>query len=100
MPPADRPAPGSPADWLARANGDLALAQAPLPDGAFHEDLCYHAQQAAEKAVKAVYLHQGWAFRYVHDLEELLTGLERQGRAVPDEVKRCFVLTVFASESR
>jgi HEPN domain-containing protein len=81
---------------LARANGDLALARAPLPEGGFREDLCYHAQQAAEKAVKAVYLHQGWAFRYIHDLEELLTGLERQGLAAPDEVKACFVLTAFA----
>lgn len=39
--------------WLARAKGDLALASAPLPPGAFYEDLCFHAQQAAEKAIKA-----------------------------------------------
>ena len=33
--PQDRPVPGSAGDWLARAEGDLALAQAPLPGGAF-----------------------------------------------------------------
>ena len=51
--PHDRPTPGSSADWLARARSDLALAKVPLPEGAMYEDLCFHAQQAAEKAVKA-----------------------------------------------
>jgi HEPN domain-containing protein len=51
--PQDRRMPGSAEDWLARAEGDLALARAPLPQGAFYEDLCFHAQQAAEKAIKA-----------------------------------------------
>jgi hypothetical protein len=41
--PQDRPLPGSAEDWLARAEGDLALARAPLPEGAFYEDLCFHA---------------------------------------------------------
>lgn len=96
----DRPTPGSPQDWLARAKGDLALAKAPLPEGAFYEDLCFHAQQAAEKAVKAVYQHHGWTFRYIHDLEELLTGLKRQGLEVPDEIEETVVLTAFAMEAR
>lgn len=39
--PQDRPVPGSVEDWLARAEGDLALARAPLPEGAFYEDLCF-----------------------------------------------------------
>ena len=26
--------PGTPEDWLVRANGDLALAKVPLPEGA------------------------------------------------------------------
>ncbi len=43
-----RPQPGSAEDWLMRAEGDLALARAPLPEGAFYEDLCFDAQQAAE----------------------------------------------------
>ena len=79
----DERVPGSPAEWLARAQGDLALASAPLPVGGFYEDLCFHAQQAAEKALKSVYLHYGWAFRYVHDLEELITGLRRNGLPIP-----------------
>jgi HEPN domain-containing protein len=77
--PQGRPIPGSPQEWPARARGGLALARAPLPEGGFYEDLCFHAQQAAEKALKALYLSRGWAFRYVHDLEELITGLRQHG---------------------
>lgn len=75
--PLDRPAAGSAADWIMRARGDLAIASAPLPEGAFYEDLCFHAQQAAEKALKAVYQHLGWVFRYTHDLDELIRGLKK-----------------------
>jgi len=66
--PHERPIPGSAEDWLARAEGDLALARVPLPKGAFYEDLCFHAQQAAEKAIKAVYQFYGKSFRYTHDI--------------------------------
>jgi HEPN domain-containing protein len=92
--------PGSPADWLLRARGDLALARIPLPEGAFYEDLCFHAQQAAEKAVKAVYRARRLAFAYTHDIAELLAGLERQGIAVPDAVREAGVLSSYAWQSR
>lgn len=98
--PQDRPIPGSPQEWLARAKGDLALARAPLPEGGFYEDLCFHAQQAAEKALKAVFLHRGWAFRYVHDLEELITGLRRNGLSLPEDVEEAVALTTYAFEAR
>ena len=57
--PQDKPSPGTSRDWLVRAKGVLALAEVPLPEGAFYEDLCFHAQQAAEKALKAVYHRLG-----------------------------------------
>ncbi len=98
--PQGRPAPGTPQDWLARARSDLAIARLPLPTGACYEDLCFHAQQAAEKALKAVYQYHGWTFRYTHDLEELVTGLERQGLVVPSDVDDAIVLTSFAWEAR
>ena len=88
--------PGTPEDWLVRANGDLALAKVPLPEGAFYEDLCFHAQQAAEKAIKAVYVECGLVFRYIHDLDELLSGLERKGVPIPQEVNDVGILTTYA----
>ena len=41
-------------EWLARARSSLALAKQPKPEAAFWADLCYQAQQAAEKGMKAV----------------------------------------------
>ena len=96
----DRPVPGSAEDWLARAEGDLALAGAPLPEGAFYEDLCFHAQQAAEKALKAVYQHYNRRFRYIHDLDELIIGLQNEGIVVPAEVVDAASLTSYAWEAR
>lgn len=61
MPRHEHP-PGSAADWLERAKSDLCIAKAPLPEGAFYENLCFHAQQVVEKALKAVYVHNGWPY--------------------------------------
>jgi HEPN domain-containing protein len=98
--PLDRSAPGSSQNWLARAKSDLALALAPLPEGAFYEDLCFHAQQAAEKAIKAVYQDRNLAFRYTHDLGELLAGLNKAGLIIPPEVEEAQLLATYAWECR
>lgn len=46
--------PGSPREWLRHARSDLSLAETSPPEGVLLETLCFHAQQAAEKAIKAV----------------------------------------------
>ena len=66
--PQDKSIPGSPLDWLARAKGSLALAKQPKPEDAFWEDLCFQAQQAAEKAIKVVYQYKDLNFRFTHNL--------------------------------
>ncbi len=98
--PDGKSVPGSPQDWLARARSDLAFARLPLPEDAFYEDLCFHAQQAAEKALKAVYQYHGLSFRYTHDLDELVSGLAQRGIQIPFDVDEAIVLTSFAWESR
>jgi HEPN domain-containing protein len=58
MPPEDS-APGSALDWLRHAKSDLALARLqPSPDVLLAQ-LCLHAQQAAEKALKAILVSRG-----------------------------------------
>jgi hypothetical protein len=52
MPPERRP-PDDPREWINRARSNLVRAQTTLP-GVYLEDLCFDAQQAAEKAIKAV----------------------------------------------
>ena len=48
--------PNDPAEWLNRARSSLVRAKARLP-GSYLEDHCFDAQQAAEKAIKAVFIH-------------------------------------------
>jgi HEPN domain-containing protein len=41
--------------WIRRAKSNLAIAKAGKPTGdVLYEDLCFDAQQAAEKALKAL----------------------------------------------
>jgi HEPN domain-containing protein len=49
-----------------------------VPD-AYLEDLCFDAQQAAEKPIKALFVRRGEKFPYTHDLKDLLKILERNG---------------------
>lgn len=96
----DREIPGSPEEWLAYAKRDLVMARVPLPEGGAYESLCFHAQQAAEKAIKAVYRSRGQSFRYTHDVDDLLDGLERLGVEVPEAVWEAADLTRYAWEAR
>ena len=57
------------------------------------EDNCFDAQQAAEKAIKAVFIHRGESFPYIHNLEDLLKRLERNGLKIPKYVHKAHELT-------
>ena len=67
---------------------------------AYLEDLCFEAQQAAEKAVKSVMTMRGIDFPYIHDLARLMTILEAGGDRIPDRVRRATRLTRFATHTR
>ena len=64
------------------------------------EDLCFDAQQAAEKALKAVLLKQQGSFPYTHDLADLVTLLKESDEEIPDAVKQAGRLTRFAVVTR
>ena len=91
---------GSPEDWIKRAKSNLAIAKQPRTEDIFLEDLCFETQQAAEKAFKAVLLSKGIQFRFVHDLAELLTLLEQNGIALPEEIRSAAALTDYSVEAR
>jgi HEPN domain-containing protein len=75
MPP-DQPAgPDSPLVWLTHSKADFVLAQSKLLPGGLYEHLCFHAQQAAEKAIKAVFLHYSLPFPFTHNLQVLIDKL-------------------------
>lgn len=62
--------------------------------------MCFHAQQAAEKAIKAVLIRRGIPFPYVHDLAALLTLLEKATGELPNCIREAERLTQFAVEAR
>jgi|SRR3989304_5090665 len=99
MPPKTDPT-GQPKEWLRRAKGNLARAKQPKPKEAFWEDLCFDAQQAAEKAVKAVLRFHLIDFPKTHDLRQLLTLLDSEGRSIPQNIRKAVDLTDYAVETR
>ena len=52
----------------------------------------FHAQQAAEKAIKAVLLHEGIAFPRTHDLTELVKRWTGSGRVWPSALTNVKIL--------
>jgi HEPN domain-containing protein len=91
--------PDNPTGWIARAKSSLALAAARTP-GVLYEDLCFPAQQAAEKALKAVFVSKKIPYQYTHDINALLSGLEYQGVEIPLPLWDAVTLTSFASDTR
>jgi len=63
--------PEDPREWLNRARSNLALAKAKRK-GVYLEALCFDAQQAAEKAIKALLIV--WCFRNSQHLSTVIPG--------------------------
>ncbi len=89
----------NPREWLNRAQSNLGLDKSLVPH-IYLEDYCFNAQQAAEKAIKAVMVLRGIEFPYIHDLTRLMSMLEASGETIPDPVRRAAVLTRFAAQTR
>lgn len=74
------PEPGSARRWPAYAHGDLALAEAGAAAHVPFLLLCFHAQQAAEKAVKAVLVAHGIEAPRTHNLGILVAAFRSRSR--------------------
>lgn len=96
----DRYPPEDPREWLNRARSNLELAKTRPGSDIYFEDLCYNAQQAAEKAFKAVFIHNQIPYPLVHDLAALITLLIDNRIDVPDDVRQSARLTRFAVATR
>lgn len=95
----DRFPPDDPREWLNRARSNLIQARGDRP-GVYWEDLCFQAQQAAEKAIKALLLHRGIRFPYIHDLAELIHLLAQGGLEIPPRIQEAARLSDYAVEAR
>src|SRR3990170_6704125 len=92
--------PPSPEEWLIHARSDLKLAKIGSNKDVLPEQICFHAQQAVEKALKAVLLFYKVDFPFTHDLEELLDTFETNKISIPPYLLDVGILTPYAVETR
>ena len=94
-----RPEPGSPADWLEDAESDLAPAESTSERPVRRSHRCFHAQQAAEKAIKAVLVSRGADPPKMHNLGALLDLLPPEV-ALPSAAEEVADLSRYATVTR
>ena len=88
-------------EWLQRAKSNMARAKAgKVSPDILYEDLCYDAQQAAEKAFKSVCIIHEIVFPKTHDIAYLIELLEKGGVEVPENLQNAKLLTGYAVETR
>jgi len=81
--------------WLRDAQSDLALASVKKTQNMRYAHLCFHAQQTAEKSLKAILIIIGHPVPRTHDLSFLLDQLPTT-LPLPIELIALPVLTKFA----
>ncbi len=96
--------PGDPTEtrvamWLRDAESDLAIASVKKTRKIRYEHLCFHAQQASEKAVKAILLAYGMTPSRTHDLAFIIDSLP-MGVSLPPSLLLLPVLTKYAVQHR
>ena len=92
---------GDAQEWLAHAAADLHYARLGQKDADALENLIvFHAQQAIEKALKAVMVERGVEFPKTHDLEQLVEIIEEAGVAWPPDMNKVLEFTPFATQGR
>jgi len=88
--------------WLAKAVSDLTAARRLVDAGGPYDAVCFHAQQAGEKALKALLAQADAAIPRTHNLEELLAEYFKIQPDQPSALQHLdvSVLTPFAVELR
>ena len=88
-------------EWLKRARSNLERARAEkISDEILYEDLCFDAQQAVEKSLKALLVRLDKPFPKTHSIGMLLKLVEETGVEIPDDINRSKILTDYAVDTR
>ncbi len=88
-----------PLGLLDLATADLSTAYRLVFPGLYH-NACYHAQQAAEKALKAVLLREISTFPKTHDLSRLIDAVRSSQSTFPQFTLESAVLNEYAVDVR
>jgi HEPN domain-containing protein len=88
-------------EWVRKAEKDYRLAKK-LARGSepFHDQLCFHCQQSAEKYLKALLEERGIAVAKTHDLKKLFTTLQPHYPELRSVKRGLAFLTQFAVDTR
>jgi HEPN domain-containing protein len=88
-------------EWLKRAKSNLEIARAGKSSKEIlYEDLCFDAQQATEKCLKALLIKLNKPFPKTHSIGLLLKFIEEKGIEIPDDVNKSKILTDYAVDTR
>ena len=88
-------------NWLKRARSNLERAKmGKVSQGILYEDLCFDAQQAVEKSLKAILIKLNQSFPKTHSIGILLKLIEEAGVEIPENINQAKLLTVYAVDSR
>jgi HEPN domain-containing protein len=89
--------------WIAKATNDLVAGERLMAAGGPYDAVCFHAQQAAEKALKALLAFAQAPIPHTHNLEDLQAACAQfTSVTVPARLSAWELaeLTPFAVESR
>ena len=85
--------------WLDRAKSSLAISKNKSDDSIFYEDLCFQAQQAAEKALKGMLIFYDIEPERTHNLVLLIKDLSKH-ITIPIEINEAAILNDYAVQTR
>jgi HEPN domain-containing protein len=85
--------------WLDRAKSSLEIAKTKLSPIVFYEDLCFQAQQSAEKALKGLLIYYNEEPAFTHNIHVLLNALSKHIE-IPVEIRETIKLTKYAVFTR
>lgn len=86
-------------EWLKRASSNLYIAKAGRINNVYLEDLCFEAEQSAEKALKALLIFFQGSYPRVHSFNVLLQMLEKH-TLIPIEISEVVELSDFSVQTR
>ncbi|MDR0823056.1 MAG: HEPN domain-containing protein [Endomicrobium sp.] len=85
--------------WLTRAKSSLALSKMKTDKDIVYEDLCFQAQQAVEKSLKALLIFYNVDLKKTHNLITLIKELSEYIE-ISDKIKECAILNDYAVQTR
>lgn len=89
-------------EWVQKAEGDMNTAQREfaVQDEPNHDAVCFHAQQCAEKYLKARLIEENLPVMRTHDLEALLNQILPFETGFADLMQSVRILSAMAVEVR